>query len=173
MSWQQYLELPEKPRAEWVDGVALIMNAPPLWAHSDSTLRLGALLLAALPRHHVGTEAALKLPRNRVRLPDLMVIEKVPADGWVVEPPLMVAEVLSRSTRSEDLVRKSVEYREAGVGQYWLVDPELRTLEVMANGEDAWETVLRLDDDHPEGSVVLAGTTIPLDLRVILRADAN
>jgi Uma2 family endonuclease len=168
MSWEQYLLLPDKPKAEWVDGVAVIMNGPPGFAHGHATVRLAAQLLAALPDHRIATEAMLKLPRNRVRLPDLMVVSKAPDGDMVVDPPLMVVEVLSRSTRSEDMIRKSVEYREAGIGQYWLLDPQLRTLEVLANVDDVWETALWLDDGHPEGSVELAGVTIQLNLREML-----
>ena len=151
MSWEDYLELPERPRAEWVDGVALIMNAPPGFDHSVATVRLGAVLVSALPHHYVATEAMLRMPRNRMRLPDLMVTDSRPENDWVSEPPLMVTEVLSRSTRTEDTIRKSVEYAAMGIGQYWLVDPELRNLEVMSNVDGAWETTVRLDDDHPAG----------------------
>ena len=140
MSWDEYLKLPERPRAEWVDGVAVIMNVPPLHPHGNATLRLGALLIAALPDHHVTTETYLRLPRHRVRLPDIAVTETVEEDGWISEPPLMVAEVLSRSTRTEDTVRKSVEYAEAGISQYWLLDPPLRTLTVMSNIAGTWRT---------------------------------
>jgi Uma2 family endonuclease len=168
MSWEQYLLLPDKPKAEWVDGVAVIMNAPPGFAHGHGTVRLAARLLAALPDHRIATEAMLKLPRNRVRLPDLMVVAEAPEGDMVIEPPLMVVEVLSRSTRSEDMIRKSVEYREAGIGQYWLLDPQLRTLEVLTNVDDVWETALWLDEDHPEGSVEVAGAAVPLDLRELL-----
>jgi Uma2 family endonuclease len=142
---------------------------PPLHPHGNATLRLGALLIAALPDHHVTTETYLRLPRHRVRLPDIAVTETVEEDGWISEPPLMVAEVLSRSTRTEDTVRKSVEYAEAGISQYWLLDPPLRTLTVMSNIAGTWEDLLRLDEDDPEGSVELASVAISVDLRELLR----
>ncbi|WP_028652812.1 Uma2 family endonuclease [Nocardioides halotolerans] len=169
MSWEEYLRLPEKPKAEWVDGVAVLMTAPPLWEHSDVLARLCACLVSAGPGLLVATDTSVKLPDNRVRRPDVTIVGAVPSDGWVTEPPLMVAEVLSRSTRSEDLVRKSAEYAGAGIGQYWLVDPELRTLTVMTNVDGTWEDLVRLDDGEPEGSVEVAGVRIPLDLRRLLR----
>jgi Uma2 family endonuclease len=169
MSWQQYLELPEKPRAEWVDGVAVIMNAPPRFDHGSAAAQLILLLGPRFPDHYVVTEVFLRLPRNRVRLPDVMLTASRPDDGWVSEPPPMVAEVLSQSTRSEDMVRKSVEYAEAGIGQYWLVDPELRSIEVMHNVDGAWEVLARVDDDHPEAEVELEGATVRLDLGQVIR----
>lgn len=170
MSWEEYLALPEKPHAEWVDGEAVIMNAPVLFPHGSAVARLIALLAPLYPELDPVTEVFLRLPRNRVRGPDLMLCASRPADGWVTDPPLMVAEVLSPSTRSEDTVRKLQEYAEGRVGQYWIVDPELRRIDVLANDDGEWEIVAKLDDDHPTADIELAGVTVPLDLRQILRA---
>jgi Uma2 family endonuclease len=169
MSWEEYLELPDQPRAEWVDGVAVIKVAPSSFGHGSAMAEIAFLLHHALPDYHVLLPAALVLPRNRLRIPDLMVIDQHPVGDWVSEPPLMVAEVLSWSTRSEDTVRKSTEYAEGGVGQYWVVDPELRAIDVMGNVEGAWELLAHVDDDRPEAEVDLAGVTVPLDLRALLR----
>ncbi len=100
-------------------------------------------------------EIGLQLPRNRLRAPDLMVVERRPTTTWVTEPPVLVVEVLSPSTRLEDLVRKSVEYAEGGAGQYWVVDPEARVIEVLRNVDGAWETLLRLDDATTTGEVAV------------------
>ena len=172
MSWEQYLKLPERPRAEWVEGVAVIMNAPVSFGHGDSALRLGAALIQALPHLYVVTEVRLWVAEDILRAPDIMVTDTRPQDDWAVsvsEPPLMVAEVLSPSTRSEDAIVKAAEYAKAGIGQYWIVDPEQRTVEVMRNIEGAWNRLVVLDDDDPEVTVVLAGAPVSLDLRQILR----
>jgi Uma2 family endonuclease len=171
MSWDQYLKLPERPRAEWVDGVAVIMNAPVSFGHGSSAIELGVALKTALPELYVVTEVKLKLSDDLVRAPDIMVTATIPADQrWVSEPPLMVAEVLSPSTRSEDTVVKAVEYAQAGVGQYWVLDPEQRTLEVLRNVEGGWHRLALLDDHNPELTVVLAGLPVSLDLRRLLRS---
>ena len=169
MSWEDYLALPERPRAEWVDGQAVIMDAPPVFDHGSATSQLTVLLGSRLPELYVVSEVLLVLPRDRVRLPDLMMTDHRPEDGWVRDPPLLCVEVLSPSTRSEDAVRKSMEYAEGGVGQYCLVDPELRTLEAMRLVDGAWQVLAQLDDDHPTAEVELAGVTVPLDLTRILR----
>ena len=173
MSWEQYLRLPERPRAEWVDGVAVIMNAPPAFGHGDSAVRLAVALVNALPDLYVVSEVRLWVADDILRLPDVMVTDSRPQDDWAVavsEPPLMVAEVLSPSTRSEDVIVKAVEYARAGIGQYWILDPEQRTLEVMRNIEGAWHRLAVLDDDHPEMTVVLADLPVSLDLRRLLRS---
>ena len=91
------------------------------------------LLTPLFPDCYVVPEVHLVLPGNRVRLPDLMLVADRPADGWVRSAPLLVVEVLSPSTRSEDTIRKSVEYAEGGIGQYWVVDPDLRTADLWRN----------------------------------------
>lgn len=170
MSWDDYLALPEKPKAEWVKGVAVIMNVPPGFRHGMAAADLAHVLRACLPDHFVAVESYLQLPDGRVRLPDVMLTESVPAEDYVTDPPLMVAEVLSRSTREEDMVRKSVEYAEAGIGQYWLVDRELKTLTAMTNVDGTWQDAMQLDEQHPQGSIELAGQTLHVDLWQILRA---
>lgn len=169
MSWEEYLELPEKPRAEWVDGEVVV--TPPVSAdHGLATARLTIVLGSALPQLSLMTEVGVKLPRNRLRAPDLMATEVRPEGTWVTEPPVLVVEVLSRSTRSEDTVRKSAEYAEGGIGQYWLLDPELRALDVFTNTEGGWDLLLHLDDGIPVGEVVVGEHgTVRLDVRELLR----
>jgi len=55
-----------------------------------------------------------------VRVPDVLVFRERVDDTLVTETPLLVVEVLSPSTRSEDTIRKAPEY--AGAGQFWVVD---------------------------------------------------
>ena len=42
------------------------------------------------------------------------------------EPPDIVVEILSPSTRGIDLVRKMALYARSGVPEYWIADPERR-----------------------------------------------
>ncbi|RNL60435.1 Uma2 family endonuclease [Nocardioides marmoriginsengisoli] len=169
MSWEEYLDLPEKPKAEWVDGEVVV--TPPVSAdHGYAVLGLGSVLRSALPSLSVVTEVGVRLPRNRLRAPDLMVLDRWPEQKWVTLAPVLVVEVLSPSTRSEDTVRKSAEYAEGRVGQYWMLDPDLRALDVYVNRDGGWDLLLHLDDDDPVGDVVVGDHgTVQLDLRDLLR----
>ncbi|GAB7005116.1 hypothetical protein JCM18899A_25890 [Nocardioides sp. AN3] len=170
MSWDDYVRLPDRPRAEWVDGEVVFLMAPPLFDHGSAQGQLTALLVPVFPDCYVVPEVCLVLPRNRVRLPDLMLVAERPADGWVRTSPMLVVEILSPSTRSEDTIRKSMDYAAGGVGQYWVVDPDLRAVDVWRLLDEEWDLVVRLDDEHPTAEVELAGVTVPLDLHRILRA---
>lgn len=170
MSWEEYLRLPEKPKAEFVDGEVVVM-APVGEPHGEATVRLAARLLASLPDLRVMTEVGLHLPRNRLRAPDLMVVERAATGRWVTDAPVLVVEVLSPSTRAEDTIRKSGEYAEGGVGQYWVVDPDLRTIDVYANADGAWQPLAHVDAASPTAYIeVPPHGVVPVDLPEILGA---
>jgi Uma2 family endonuclease len=56
--------------------------------------------------------------------------------------PDLVVEVLSPSNRGHDLLTKRALYARGGVREYWIVDPEARTLEILALDRDAFHSIL-------------------------------
>ncbi len=52
---------------------------------------------------------------------------------WIEGAPDLVVEVLSSSTARMDRLLKLNRYAEAGVREYWLVDPAARTIEILVN----------------------------------------
>lgn len=176
MSYEEWLNLPPQPRNEWVDGVAVVMAAFPRWSHQTAARRIAARVERDLPELFVNEAVGLRLPRNRVRGPDVVALSEQPPpdtdepDSWVVDlVPVLVAEVLSPSTRREDLVRKAPEYLEAGIEQYWVVDPQGRSIEPMVSRDGRWETIVVVDDHNPRADVDVGGYgTVHLDLAEIL-----
>lgn len=167
MSYEEWLELPAKPKSEWVDG-EVVVSPPASYAHQDASFRLTALLRAALSGLVVVQDVGLELPNDRTRVPDILVLDRAPDGVLVTEPPLLVVEILSSSTRSEDTVRKSGEYLAAGIGQYWLLDPELRALDAYASSSNGWTPLLHLDDNVPDGNIDVGGTLVRLRLPELL-----
>lgn len=43
---------------------------------------------------------------------------------WIIGAPDLVIEVLSKSTRSRDMGIKLWRYHDAGVREYWIIDPK-------------------------------------------------
>lgn len=170
MSWEDFVALPESNRVEWVDGVA-VMAPPALAGHHRGIHRLANLIEHSLPELDVVGDVGVRLPRNRVRIPDVCVLpERMPDDEWLTtQTPVLVVEVLSPSTRREDLLRKAPEYLEAGISQYWVVDGQARTIEVLINGGERWETLAVVDDAHPSAEIAVGEWgSVPLELAAVL-----
>ena len=153
MSLEDYLALPEGVRAEWVDGVALMTPPPTRW-HNLVGTRLIRLFGEALVGVEAVYEVGLPLPRSR-RIADVALVRTIEESSWSQDTPVLVAEVISPSSRTEDRVRKLNEYLVGGVGYYLLVDRFERTLIALRNDDGVWTPVLELDDGTPTGELTV------------------
>jgi len=122
--------------------------------HGYVAVNLACILKLALPDLKVVSETNYRMKRS-LRGPDLAVVRDASPARWLTEPPILVVEVLSPSTRREDLVRKYNEYAEAGVGQYWVADPDGEdvALEVFELADGRYRSLLVLDAHHPKVEV--------------------
>ena len=171
MPLEEDLGLGERPKAEYVDGTAIV-TPPPTRGHNRVQRRLAEVLERSLT---VGLDVAVDAGLRhdgRYRVPDVAVFARHDPDAvWADDIPLLVAEVLSPSTAGEDTVRKSVEYLQAGIAHYWVVDRANRVLVAFDNAGAGWDVALRLDDAEPTGEVEVTGHgTVPLDVRALLDA---
>jgi len=78
---------------------------------------------------------------RRDRMPEL------PETAWFELVPDWICEVLSPSTARNDRVLKMPKYANYGVKHFWLIDPELRTLEVYQLTDSRWTLMITLKDD--------------------------
>jgi len=75
-------------------------------------------------------------------IPDTVVRQRVmpPPERWDDAPvPVLVVEVLSRSTKRNDEVKKRAFYMEAGAAEYWIIDGKARSLRVITSSSDRVE----------------------------------
>lgn len=130
--------LPEGERAELIDGELFWMEAP-TWTHQDILMQL-SFEISLYIRGKKGKCRVLPAPfavyikkdkRNYVE-PDISVIcdeEKKSEKGCQGAPDWMI-EIVSPSSKKMDYERKVKLYREAGAREYWIVDPEAKTVTV-------------------------------------------
>jgi len=131
-----YLGTSYRPDREYVDGEIRERNVGK-WEHA----RLIALLAAWFGNHEsewgvVGSTAQrVQVSRGRVRVPDLVVLKSGPQPEVLIEPPLLVIEILSPDDSYSDIQERAQDYREMGVGTVWIIDPRTRTGRICSASE--------------------------------------
>jgi Uma2 family endonuclease len=146
-------EWPEWERAEWTNGVAVVSPIARK-RHQIVAKRLVRLIDDSLTGAEAYQEIGVELESAR-RIPDVFVeVDGAAGDEvWSTVMPVLVAEVISPSSRAEDRVRKYNEYAAAGIAFYLLVDHVEQTLIALRNDGGTWEPVLELDDRTPTGEL--------------------
>jgi Uma2 family endonuclease len=79
------------------------------------------------------------------------------------DAPDVVVEVLSPSTRRNDLGRKKATFARFGVAEYWLLDPYKKRLERYTHENGAYERTLSVGSGEQFESIVLSGFTCPVE----------
>jgi len=130
-------------RYEILDGVLLVTPAP-VPRHQAVLLELAILLRAACAADHQAFVAPVDWqPDGRTSLqPDVLVVRRDRiGEKNIVEPPTIVAEVLSPSTARIDRMIKMSRYAEGGIAQYWIVDPQGPSVQVFDLVDGAYRLV--------------------------------
>lgn len=146
MSLDEWAELPEDEPGELVDG-RLVEDEVPDFPHEVVVSWL-LLILGAWTRERggrvLGSDSKFAVGGGRGRKPDISVFftksRKLPRHGPATVPPDIMIEVVSPTPRDgrRDRVEKLTEYAAFGVRWYWLVDPRLRTIEILRLGDNGY-----------------------------------
>ncbi len=131
------LALGEGVRAELIGG-AIRMTPSPEWSHQHAVGVLLRRLGAWSDEGHQGqvfvAPLDVYLPSGDVVEPDVLFVARessVVLDRWVRGVPELLVEVLSPSNAEFDRGVKRELYARNAVPEYWIVDPEARTIEVL------------------------------------------
>ncbi|MCL1919032.1 MAG: Uma2 family endonuclease [Peptococcaceae bacterium] len=168
-TWADYIAWDEKIRCELIDGMLYMMTAPSVM-HQNICGSLFYQLFDFLK----GKPCKVFIAPFDVRLdidkgddtvvqPDILVVcdkEKLDQKGCLGAPDLVV-EILSPSSGTLDKVLKFNKYLQAGVREYWIVDPDSKAVNVyvLENGKYV-ASAYSEEDSMP--SHVLEGCTITL-----------
>lgn len=130
-------------RVELIEGVIVDM-APAGMQHgrvnSDLLARLhAAVSAAAITGLDVVSNVTLRIDDRNAPEPDVLVA-RPPSDGryYGAEDAVLVVEV-SVATRDSDRKIKAPLYARAGIAEYWLVEPEARTVRIYRRPGDNGE----------------------------------
>jgi Uma2 family endonuclease len=137
-TYSHYMAMPDDgQRYEIIDGV-LYMSPSPNRGHQGASMRIGTYLTMHVDFAGLGEVLAapfdVKLAFKTVVQPDVMVfLYKKDAEGELKELddiPDLVIELASPGTRKHDRQRKFQAYERAGIREYWIVEPNRRSIEV-------------------------------------------
>ncbi len=156
VGWDEFVLLDEDDPRELVDGVLVEIEVPG-FRHERTVgvlmIRLGAWVEVRNRGVVLPSGYKVRITDRRGVMPDVQFIskEKLPLldeNGLTRGAPDLVVEVISPSSHHYDCVVKRDWYAAVGVAEYWIVDPEARTLERLVLGLDGrYATAAKLGDD--------------------------
>ena len=152
------LDLPEDGNKYEVVHGELLVSPSPRMRHQAIVMRLSVLLGTYLTQHRVAAAypgGDVHWGTDSLVIPDLLVVdlESVRRDKWhLINPPLLVVEVLSPSTGRQDRFTKRRLYQEMSIPGYWLVDEAARVVEVWTPDATFQTVEPERVAWHPEGA---------------------
>ena len=162
-------ELPESnlPTELW-DGELILPPVPP-FSHQKILARFHDMLKTHVRQYNLGTTNIgpldMVLTEHRVTQPDVVFISKERLG--IIKDQIMgaadlVAEVHSPGSRRRDRIDKRDLYEQHGVREYWLIDPEAKTVEVLHLESGTYQLVGRWHPGEQAQSRLLKGFKVPV-----------
>lgn len=148
-TYEELLAAPRHVVAEIIGG-ELRTHPRPAPAHARAATRLGSRIERFFDEGDGGPggwwilfEPELHFASGDILVPDIAGwrverMPELPTTAYFATPPDCVCEVLPPSTAAEDRADKMPAYADAGVPHVWLIDPLVRTLEVMRLEGGRW-----------------------------------
>lgn len=154
-TWKDFILLGEDDPRELLDGHLVEIEVP-----TRTHERIVAVLIALLSSwgwsRNAGEVLAsgykIRIDDRRGTMPDVQFYRRgnIPRGqelGLERGFPDLVVEVISPSSRSKDSVRKLHDYAAIGVPEFWLLDPEARTLERLVLRDGVYSIVEALEGE--------------------------
>lgn len=168
---EAYLALDTNRLVEFTDGCLEFLPMP-TFVHQLILQSLFLALQSYVSARRLGlvvfAPAAIRVGPDKLREPDIVFLGSAFKDHDLRKPPNgadLVVEVMSEGAdnRTRDLVEKRADYAGARIPEYWIVDPELEEVTLLAlNGtEYAEQGVFRRG--QTVSSLILPGFSIAVD----------
>ncbi len=135
---EDYYAIPDERRVELIDGVIYDMSAPSS-IHQGLALEIATLLRNFIKKNKGNCkvyispiDVQLDCDDRTMVQPDVIIIcnrDKI-IRHCIYGAPDLVVEVLSSSTGKKDSTIKLRKYKEAGVREYWMIDPDKKKVVV-------------------------------------------
>ena len=154
-----YYALPEDQRVELIDGYFFEMLAP-TFGHQT----IGGEIYRQIAKYIMDkggscrpfiapVDVQLDCDERTMVQPDVGIVcdpDKIKRFGIYGAPDFLV-EVISPSTKKKDYTKKLAKYMEAGVREYWILEPDQKRLLVYFFEGDVYPVIYGLDQPIPVG----------------------
>jgi Uma2 family endonuclease len=162
ISFEDYLVKYDGQHAEWIEGkVITFMSASDL--HQDLVAFLISILRFFTEAKDLGiirpAPFAMRIKKEtRGREPDILFLAKENLDR--LKPTFLdgaadlVIEIISPESRERDREEKFYEYEQAGVREYWMIDPVLKQAEFYSLGEDGVYRLMNVEEGNFHSNVL-------------------
>jgi len=135
MTYEEFLAwADEDTLAEWVDG-EVVMYSPASDRHQDMARFLTAVLSIYVETYGLGVirPAPFQMKLERGREPDLLFVAREHLnrlkETYLDGPADLAVEIVSPESAGRDRGEKFYEYEQAGIPEYWLIDPQTERAE--------------------------------------------
>lgn len=156
---EDYRNLPEEQRVELIDGRFYVMEAP-TFLHQKITGEIYRQIANFIVDRGGScqpmispVDVQLDCDDKTMLQPDVAILcdsDKVRRWG-VYGAPDFVLEVISPSSRKKDSIKKVEKYEEAGVKEYWIVDPAQKRLVIYRFDSEEFPMICGLEEPVPIG----------------------
>lgn len=142
---EAYLTISDLNRILELSEGRLVIHDMPKPKHQRIVRNLSRQLESWAEQHGAGERLFARMPvrlwPGKFREPDVVFylaehVDRIGEDYG--EVPDLVVEVLSPTTAQLDREEKSSEYAQAGIPEYWIIDPDGRTVEVFVLQDDQY-----------------------------------
>ena len=156
---EDYLALPDDQRYELIDGVLYDMASPSNIHQLILVEMLGQLYLCR-KEHQINCriyaapfDVQLDKDNKTMVQPDVLICchPENETKACLFGAPDLVIEILSPSTRKKDMSIKHFKYENAGVREYWLVDPDQLKVLVYNLEDNSFPTIYGFQEKVPVG----------------------
>jgi Uma2 family endonuclease len=173
-TYEDYKSLPESETKRYeLLGGELVMVPSPSTYHQRISRRLEFILQSFVQERGLGEVFYAPLDvvlgegeEREVVQPDIFFISRerfgIIAEEEIRGAPDLVVEITSPATAQRDRTYKKTLYARHGVKEYWIVDPEAKTIDVYTLGERGFELVRTYKADEILKSPLLEGLEVPL-----------
>lgn len=156
---EDYYQFPDDVRLELIDGVIYYMSSP-----TSAHQLIGGYIYSRLLQHVLNNggqclpmiapmDVQLDCDEKTMVEPDVLIVcdrDKI-INRCVYGAPDFIIEILSKSTKKKDSVIKLNKYLNAGVREYWMIDPMKKKVIVYDFDHDEYPVVYGFDGKVPVG----------------------